>query len=119
MPGVYKMIDVVGTSEESFAAATKIAVEEASQTVHHVNWFEVVEMRGAADGTGQPRAHRDESRPRLRVVHPHRRGPHTRADGGRRRNLHGERRARRLRPRRIDRDATRLARQCRQLTLDR
>jgi flavin-binding protein dodecin len=47
MPGVYKKIDVVGTSPVSFAEATKVAIEEANKTVHHMNWFEVVEMRGA------------------------------------------------------------------------
>ena len=31
MPGVYKKIDVVGTSKESFAAATKVAIEEAGE----------------------------------------------------------------------------------------
>jgi len=47
MPGVYKKIDVVGTSKESFATATKVAIEEAAKTVHHMDWFEVAEMRGA------------------------------------------------------------------------
>lgn len=47
MSGVYKKIDVVGTSSESFAAAVKVAVEEAAKSVHHMNWFEVAEMRGA------------------------------------------------------------------------
>jgi flavin-binding protein dodecin len=47
MPGVYKKIDVVGTSSVSFAEATKSAIEEAGKTIHHMNWFEVVEMRGA------------------------------------------------------------------------
>ncbi len=47
MPGVYKLIDVVGTSPSSFAEAVKIAVAEAGKTVHHMNWFEVVEQRGA------------------------------------------------------------------------
>jgi flavin-binding protein dodecin len=46
MPGIYKKIDVVGTSPVSFAEAVKVAVEEASKTVHHMNWFEVNEMRG-------------------------------------------------------------------------
>jgi flavin-binding protein dodecin len=45
--GVYKKIDVVGTSPVSFAEAAKIAVEEASKTVRHMSWFEVVEQRGA------------------------------------------------------------------------
>ena len=30
-----------------FAEAAKIAVEEASKTVRHMSWFEVVEQRGA------------------------------------------------------------------------
>ncbi len=47
MPGTYKLIDVVGTSPISFAEAVKTAVLEAGQTVHHMNWFEVIEQRGA------------------------------------------------------------------------
>lgn len=47
MPGIYKLIDVVGTSPVSFAEAVKNAVTEAGRTVHHMNWFEVIEQRGA------------------------------------------------------------------------
>ena len=47
MPGIYKLIDVVGTSPNSFAEAVKNAVSEAGKTVHHMNWFEVIEERGA------------------------------------------------------------------------
>jgi dodecin len=47
MSGVYKKIEVVGTSPTSFADATKVAIQEAAKTVHHMNWFEVAEMRGA------------------------------------------------------------------------
>lgn len=47
MPGVYKKIEVVGTSPTSFAEATRVAIEAASKTVRHMNWFEVVEQRGA------------------------------------------------------------------------
>ena len=47
MPGIYKLIDVVGTSPLSFAEAAKNAVAEAGKTVHHMYWFEVVEQRGA------------------------------------------------------------------------
>jgi flavin-binding protein dodecin len=47
MPGIYKLIDVVGTSPNSFAEAVKNAVAEAGKTVHHMNWFEVIEERGA------------------------------------------------------------------------
>jgi dodecin len=47
MPGIYKLIDVVGTSPNSFAEAVKNAVAEAGKTVHQMNWFEVIEERGA------------------------------------------------------------------------
>jgi flavin-binding protein dodecin len=46
MPGTYKKIVIVGTSPVSFAEAVKAAVKDASQTVHHMDWFEVDEMRG-------------------------------------------------------------------------
>jgi flavin-binding protein dodecin len=46
MPGTYKKIEIVGTSPVSFADAVKAAVKEASQSVRHMDWFEVVEMRG-------------------------------------------------------------------------
>ena len=46
MPGIYKLIEVVGTSPVSFAEAVKNAVAEASRTVRHMDWFEVVEQRG-------------------------------------------------------------------------
>lgn len=47
MSGVYKKIDVVGTSPVSYAEATKVAVELAGKTIRHMSWFEVVEQRGA------------------------------------------------------------------------
>ena len=47
MAGVYKKIEVVGTSPTSYAEATRFAVEEASKSVRHMSWFEVVEQRGA------------------------------------------------------------------------
>jgi dodecin len=47
MTGVYKKIEIVGTSPTSFAEATRVAVEAASKSVRHMNWFEVVEQRGA------------------------------------------------------------------------
>ncbi len=54
MPGTYKMIEIVGTSPQSFAEAVKAAVVEASKTVHHMDWFEVIDERGRiADGKVQ------------------------------------------------------------------
>ena len=43
---VYKKIEIVGTSSESFSQATANAIAKASQTVHNLSWFEVVEQRG-------------------------------------------------------------------------
>jgi len=47
MSGVYKKIDVVGTSPVSYAEATKVAVEHAAKTIRNMSWFEVGEQRGA------------------------------------------------------------------------
>jgi dodecin len=46
MSGTYKKIELVGTSPVSFAEAVKTAIVEASKSVRHMNWFEVVEERG-------------------------------------------------------------------------
>lgn len=51
MPGTYKISEIVGTSKVSFAEAVKAGVAEAAKTIHHMDWFEVVEQRGRiADG---------------------------------------------------------------------
>jgi dodecin len=44
---VYKRIDLVGTSSESFEAAIANAVKRAGETVTDLRWFEVKEMRGS------------------------------------------------------------------------
>jgi len=46
MPGTFKVIELVGTSPVSFAEAVKAAVAEASATLLHMDWFEVVNERG-------------------------------------------------------------------------
>jgi flavin-binding protein dodecin len=43
---VYKLVEIVGTSEESFARAVASGVERASKTLRNVDWFEVTELRG-------------------------------------------------------------------------
>jgi flavin-binding protein dodecin len=50
MPGTFKIVRVVGTSPVSFAEAVKSAVADASATIRHMAWFEVVEQRGRIDG---------------------------------------------------------------------
>jgi dodecin len=46
MPGTFKIIEIVGTSPNSFADAVRAGVAEASKTVRNLGWFEVVEERG-------------------------------------------------------------------------
>lgn len=43
---VYKLIHLVGTSEESIEDAIEAAVTRASATVRNLRWFEVLETRG-------------------------------------------------------------------------
>lgn len=49
MAMTFKMEEFVGTSTESFADATRNAVEKAAAS-GDAKWFEVVEMRGAIGG---------------------------------------------------------------------
>jgi dodecin len=46
MAGTYKKIEIIGTSPVSFSEAVKNAIAEASQTIRHLEWFEVTEQRG-------------------------------------------------------------------------
>lgn len=46
MENVYKKIDIVGTSTTSIEDAIEGAVTRAGQTLSHVDWFEVEEIRG-------------------------------------------------------------------------
>ena len=46
MERTYKKIEIVGSSETSFGEATQNAVAKACQSLRHVDWFEVTELRG-------------------------------------------------------------------------
>jgi flavin-binding protein dodecin len=47
----YKLVEIVGTSSDSFADAAAKGVERASESLRNLDWFEVTEMRGRiADG---------------------------------------------------------------------
>ena len=46
---VYKIIELVGSSTKSTDDAIQTAIERASQTLTHLDWFEVVETRGHID----------------------------------------------------------------------
>lgn len=43
---VYKVIEVVGSSPESTDQAIQNAIAKAAKTLHHLDWFQVVETRG-------------------------------------------------------------------------
>lgn len=46
----HKLIEIVGTSQKSFADATANGVAKAASSLHGLAWFEVVELRGRIDG---------------------------------------------------------------------
>lgn len=43
---VFKGVEIVGTSDQSFSHAIEVAVERARQTLRELSWFVVEEMRG-------------------------------------------------------------------------
>ena len=43
---VWKVIEIVGESKESFADAVRNAVQEAGKTVRGMQWFEATSFRG-------------------------------------------------------------------------
>ena len=42
----YKKIELVGSSPDGIQDAVENAVAKASETIHNMRWFEVVETRG-------------------------------------------------------------------------
>jgi flavin-binding protein dodecin len=44
---VWKYIEIVGESPDSFANAVRNAISEASKTVKQMEWFEVTSFRGS------------------------------------------------------------------------
>lgn len=46
MDRVYKVIEIVGSSDKSVDDAIKTAIATASKTIRHMGWFEVVQTRG-------------------------------------------------------------------------
>lgn len=47
---VYKVLELVGSSETSIEEAIGTAVAQASKTVRNMDWFEVVNTRGHIEG---------------------------------------------------------------------
>lgn len=50
----YKIIDVVGVSDQSIHQAVRNALAKASQTLRNLDWFEVRNIRGAITKNGEP-----------------------------------------------------------------
>lgn len=46
----YKIVEVVGISEESIQHAVRNALAKAGQTLRNIDWFEVQNIRGAMHG---------------------------------------------------------------------
>jgi flavin-binding protein dodecin len=48
---IYKVVELVGTSESSVEDAIQNAVSRASRTLKNLRWFEVIQTRGHIDGS--------------------------------------------------------------------
>lgn len=46
MDHTYRVTEIVGTSPDGIDAAIRNGVARASQTLRHLDWFEVTEVRG-------------------------------------------------------------------------
>jgi flavin-binding protein dodecin len=47
---VYKILDLVGSSDRSIEDAIQNAIARASKTIREMKWFEVVQTRGHIEG---------------------------------------------------------------------
>ena len=50
---VYKLTEIVGTSNEGSDQAIKNALAKASKSIRNVRWFEVIATRGFIDPDGK------------------------------------------------------------------
>ena len=50
----YKIIEVVGVSEDSIQQAVRNALTKAGETIRNIDWFEVTNIRGAVNKSGGP-----------------------------------------------------------------
>jgi flavin-binding protein dodecin len=47
---IYKILELVGSSEKSIEDAIQNAITRASKTIREMKWFEVLETRGHIEG---------------------------------------------------------------------
>ena len=50
----YRVTEIVGTSPDGIETAIRNGVQRAAQTLRHLDWFEVQNIRGAVDPKGEP-----------------------------------------------------------------
>ena len=43
---VYSITEIVGSSDESISDAIQVAIAKASETLRHLEWFEIGQVRG-------------------------------------------------------------------------
>jgi len=46
---VYRITEIVGSSDQGIDHAVNTALERANKTLRHLDWFEVVSIRGSLD----------------------------------------------------------------------
>jgi dodecin len=47
----YRVTDIVGTSPEGIETAVRNALRRAGETLRHLDWFEVTQVRGQIEGS--------------------------------------------------------------------
>jgi dodecin len=47
LENIYKVIEIVGTSTESYEKAVTNGIAKASKSVKAISWFEVIQQRGS------------------------------------------------------------------------
>lgn len=55
MAQVFKSVDLVGVSPDSFDEAVRVAVKRAGETIRGLQWLEVLEQRAYLGGEGDVR----------------------------------------------------------------
>ena len=50
----YKLIEIVGVSDDSIQQAVRNGLVKASQTIRNIDWFEVTQIRGAVLNNQRP-----------------------------------------------------------------
>ena len=50
----YKLIEIVGVSDQSIQQAVRNGLIKASQTIRNIDWFEVTQIRGAVLNNQRP-----------------------------------------------------------------